>query len=101
MNATQFTCDFNSLSKYLRAFALKLTKDAHLAEDLYQDTALRAFAYRDKFVAATNMKAWLCTIMKNTFINEFRKKKALGEGGHPHLRALFAGRRRPMRLERG
>lgn len=75
MNTSQFACDFQNLSKYLRAFAMKLTKDVNLAEDLYQDTALRAFSHQDKFATATNMKAWLSTIMKNTFINDFRKKK--------------------------
>lgn len=75
MNTAQFACDFNKFSRYLKAFALKLTNDIHLAEDLYQDTALKAFRYRDNFTANSNMKAWLSTIMKNTFINEFRKKK--------------------------
>ncbi|MCB0633996.1 MAG: sigma-70 family RNA polymerase sigma factor [Lewinella sp.] len=75
MNTSEFVCDFNKFSHYLKAFALKLTKDIHLAEDLYQDTALRAFRHRDKYTAKTNMKAWLSTIMKNTFINEFRKRK--------------------------
>lgn len=75
METSQFYYDFDKLSRYLKAFALKLTNDIHLAEDLYQDTALRAFKHQDKFTNKTNMKAWLSTIMKNTFINEFRRKQ--------------------------
>ncbi|WP_170110398.1 RNA polymerase sigma factor [Flavilitoribacter nigricans] len=75
MSETEFTYKFNTLSHYLRSFAYKLTRDSHLAEDLFQDTALRAFNNQDKFVKSTNMKAWLSTIMKNTFINNFRRKQ--------------------------
>ena len=76
MNAhTQFTQDFNSLRGYLRNFALKLTKDSGLADDLVQDTALNAFKHQDKFQANSNMKAWLSTIMRNRFINQYRRKK--------------------------
>lgn len=75
MNTNTFACDFNNLSQYLRAFAFKLTKDSQLADDLFQDTALRAFKNKDKFSANSNMKAWLSTIMKNIFINNFRSKK--------------------------
>lgn len=70
-----FTNDFNRLNSYLMGFAYKLTGDYHLAEDLYQETALSAFKNREKFRYGTNMKAWLCTIMKNSFINNFRKKQ--------------------------
>ncbi len=75
MSDAEFTYKFNTLSHYLRSFAYKLTRDAHLAEDLFQDTALRAFNNQDKFVRSTNMKAWLSTIMKNTFINNFRRRQ--------------------------
>ncbi|MFT5386444.1 MAG: RNA polymerase sigma-70 factor (ECF subfamily), partial [Saprospiraceae bacterium] len=53
----------------------KLTRDRNLADDLYQETALKAFKYQDKFEENTNMKGWLSTIMKNSFINHFRKNK--------------------------
>lgn len=79
MSNAEFTYKFNTLSRYLRAFALKLTRDVHLAEDLFQDTALRAFDNQDKFASSTNMKAWLSTIMKNTFINNFRRKQRWGK----------------------
>lgn len=89
MTTTQFIYDFNKFSRYLKAFALKLTNDKHLAEDLYQDTAFRAFKYQDKFTQKTNMKAWLSTIMKNTFINDFRRKqrwdKVMVSTGEDHV----------------
>src|SRR5690606_256835 len=44
------------------------------AKDLYQETAFRALSNRDKFIPGTNLKAWLLTIMKNIFINNYRKK---------------------------
>jgi len=74
-SVSSFTADFNSLSHYLKSFALKLTQDIHKAEDLFQDTAFRAFKHQDKFSRDSNLKAWLSTIMKNTFINNFRVKK--------------------------
>ncbi len=79
MNATHFASEFDTLSQYLRAFAYKLTGDASSADDLYQDTAFLAFKNREKFRAETNLKAWLSTIMKNAFINSFRKRKRRGE----------------------
>ena len=75
MSTNEFIHNFDSLSSYLRGFAMKLTSDKSLAEDLFQETALSAFRHRDKFRAGTNMKAWLSTIMKNSFINQFRKKQ--------------------------
>ncbi|MEM1320475.1 MAG: RNA polymerase sigma factor [Bacteroidota bacterium] len=75
MKDSKFARDFDSLSNYLKRFALKLTKDVDFADDLFQETALNAFRHKDKYRENTNMKAWLSTIMKNSFINHFRKKK--------------------------
>lgn len=55
--------------------ALKLTKDEQEAEDLVQETMLKAFRYFDKYENGTNCKAWLFKIMHNTFINRYRKSK--------------------------
>ena len=79
MNAIRFMNEFELLSHYLKAFAYKLTGDASAADDLFQDTALLAFKYRERFHSGTNFKAWLSTIMKNAFINSFRKRKRRGE----------------------
>jgi len=55
--------------------ALHLTKNTTEAEDLVQDTLLRAYRFYDKYEQGTNFKAWLFTILRNLFINKFRKKK--------------------------
>lgn len=63
------------LDGYLHGFALKLTKNTDNADDLFQDTALRVISHLDKFQDGTNFRAWACTIMKNIFINQFRKNQ--------------------------
>ena len=55
--------------------AYGFTRDAADAEDLVQETSLRAFRSFGRFEPGSNLKAWLYTIMRNTFINEYRKKK--------------------------
>ncbi len=57
----------------LKSFALKMTNDIEEADDLAQDTMLKAFRFFDKFEKGTNCKAWLFQIMKNSFINNYRK----------------------------
>jgi RNA polymerase sigma-70 factor (ECF subfamily) len=57
----------------LRAFAISLTRDAIQAEDLVQETVLRALSKREQFVAGTNLQAWLFTILRNQFCSEHRK----------------------------
>lgn len=60
--------------KKLKAYALNFTQDEDNASDLLQDTLLKAFSYYGKFKPETNFRAWLFTIMKNTFINDYRRK---------------------------
>lgn len=55
-------------------FALKMTGNEDDANDLIQETYLKAFRFFDKFEQGTNCKAWLFRIMKNTFINTYRKQ---------------------------
>jgi len=62
----------------LRAFSIKLTGNQADAYDLYQDTALRIISNADKFKPDTNFKAWAVTIMRNIFINNYRKKVRRG-----------------------
>lgn len=66
------------ISQSLRAFSLKLTGNNVDAEDLYQDTALRIINNADKYRPNTNFKAWAVTIMRNIFINNYRKKVRRG-----------------------
>src|SRR5205823_13241042 len=58
----------------LYAAALRLTKNERDAEDLVQDTFLRAYRFFDKFERGTNIKAWLFKILTNTFINRYRRR---------------------------
>ncbi len=70
------TLEFKSIDKVsqsLKPFALKLTKDVEEANDLLQETLLKAFTNREKFAEGTNLKAWLYTIMKNTFITNYQR----------------------------
>ncbi len=63
----------------LKPVALKLTRDREDAADLFQETVYRAFRYRDMYQAGTNMGAWLYTIMRNTFINDYRRQNRIRE----------------------
>lgn len=74
MSAIDFNNKFNDMSTLLHSFAYNLTKNVEDAKDLYQETAFRAMTNREKFRPGTNFKAWLFTIMKNIFINNYRKK---------------------------
>ncbi len=70
--------DFNDMlvdnADFLKPFAVNLTKDSETANDLYQETLYKALANQEKYNAGTNIKAWLFTIMRNIFINDYRRK---------------------------
>lgn len=74
MNTIEFNTKFNKQTNILRSFAYSLTNDFDDARDLFQETAFRAYKNIEKFSPGTNFKAWLMTIMKNIFINNYRKK---------------------------
>jgi RNA polymerase sigma-70 factor (ECF subfamily) len=74
MTTMEFNTRLNGLTALLHSFAYNLTKNTEDAKDLYQETAFRALSNRDKFQPGTNFKAWMFTIMKNIFINNYRKK---------------------------
>jgi RNA polymerase sigma-70 factor (ECF subfamily) len=59
----------------LQNYALHLTMDSENAKDLLQDTYLKAYRFWGHFEKGTNIKAWLCRIMKNSHINRYRKGK--------------------------
>ncbi len=71
------TQEFNSLvvtsAESLTPFAISLTRDQEAAKDLCQETLCRAFVYKEKYQTGTNIKAWLYTIMRNIFINDYRR----------------------------
>lgn len=70
--------DFNEMlvdnAEFLRPFAITLTRDNEAAQDLFQETMYRAIANKEKYNVGTNIKAWLYTIMRNIFINNYRRK---------------------------
>jgi len=59
----------------LRAFAMSLTRNSASADDLVQDTIVKAWSNIDKFQPGTNLRAWLFTILRNTFYSDQRKRK--------------------------
>ena len=70
--------EFNDLlvtnADFLKPFAINLTKDSESAKDLFQETLYKALANEEKYNVGTNIKAWLFTIMRNIFINDYRRK---------------------------
>ncbi len=74
MTASEFDYMLSNNTDFLKPFAITLTRDNEQAKDLFQETLFRALANRDKYNAGTNIKAWLYTIMRNIFINNYRRK---------------------------
>ncbi|MEI6310728.1 MAG: RNA polymerase sigma factor [Bacteroidota bacterium] len=74
MQKAAFTSEISNYSKTLKPYAMNLTRSVEDTEDLIQDTMIKALVNFDKFQEGTNLKAWLYTIMKNIFINNYRKK---------------------------
>lgn len=73
MNTIEFNKMISQQSSSLKLFATHFTNDLDDANDLVQDTMLKAVTHYNKFKEGTNLKAWLYIIMKNTFINQYRK----------------------------
>ena len=93
MTQIQFQNSLTGLQSKLFYFALSLTSDTDRAQDLVQETYLKALVYRDKFSADTNLMAWVYTIMKNTFINDYRrnvKAKTTLESSSSKLQVSFS-----------
>jgi DNA-directed RNA polymerase specialized sigma24 family protein len=73
MTVLEFNNKFINIEDNLERFALSLTFNEEEAKELMQETYLKALTYKDKIVEFGNIKAWMFTIMKNTFINSYRK----------------------------
>ena len=74
MTALEFNHQIIGLQPTLKLYTRRFTVDKEESEDLLQDTILKALSNKEKFTQNTNFKAWLYTIMKNTFINKYRKE---------------------------
>lgn len=75
MSKSEFGTMILNHQNFLYQLAMKLTKSSEDSNDLLQETFFKALKNSDKFQEGTNIKGWLYTIMKNTFINAYRKKK--------------------------
>ena len=75
MQPGSFQLEYDRVSDFLNRFAVKLTKDRNSADDLVQETTYRALSNCERFESGTNFKAWISTIMRNTFISGYRKRR--------------------------
>lgn len=75
MTRLQFNTALLDLHDKLYFYAYNLTSDKEKARDLLQETFLKALSYRNMFSPNTNFRAWIYTIMRNTFINEYRRNE--------------------------
>lgn len=73
MNSVSFKKNLLGVQEELLRFAYKLTADREEANDLLQETSLKALDNEDKYIPDTNFKGWMYTIMRNIFINNYRK----------------------------
>lgn len=77
--ASEFTNATRPLLDNLTGAAMRLTRNRAEADDLLQTTMLRAWRFRETFRPGTNVKAWLFTIMRNAFINDYKAAGRRGE----------------------
>ena len=88
MTAIEFNHRVADLKDTLSLFTRKFVKTQEESEDLVQETILKALTYRSKFKANTNLKGWLYTIMRNTFINNYRKAQR-AKTSHDDTKELY------------
>jgi len=86
MKTQTFESEIIESRQMLYSKALSLFRDSEKAQDIVQDTMLKALTYKDKFTEGTNLRGWLYTILKNTFINDYNRNAK-----HPtYLRDTFS-----------
>jgi len=74
-HTASWTAEWPSIAPSLRRVARRLTRDDDEAEDLLQETAVRAHRFADRFREGTSMRAWLHRILRNTFASRYRKRR--------------------------
>ncbi len=97
MTTIEFNSRCNTLNSLLFGFAMKLTCDKENAKDLMQETLMRAYASLHNFTDGTNFKAWLTTIMRNCFINDYRKKRTRNKVEQPLEENIQAATTKPVK----
>ncbi|MCI0466927.1 MAG: sigma-70 family RNA polymerase sigma factor [Beijerinckiaceae bacterium] len=75
MASSQFTADLLAVVPNLRAFSVSLCGNIDHADDLVQETLVKAWSNIDSFVEGTNLRAWLFTILRNIYYSEYRKRR--------------------------
>jgi RNA polymerase sigma-70 factor (ECF subfamily) len=83
MSAGEFTREVASMRPVLEGFSRHFTYDRDAALDLVQDTILKALTYRARYQSGTNLRGWLYTIMRNIFINNYRRSKRIRFSSDP------------------
>lgn len=86
---------------HLRAFGRSLSGNPDTADDLVQETLLKAWAARDKFKTGTSMRAWTFVILRNTYFSQIRRKKFTGEYNElvaERVLSIPAGQEAPIHL---
>jgi len=83
----------------LQRYALKLTRDAQLAEDLVQESLVRGLDKQHLWQEGTNLRAWLCTILHNQYVNQVRR--SVRERGIAELSAVSGSLTRPPSQDKG
>lgn len=78
MSTLEFNEALVGLENNLTSFAMSFTRNQEDAKDLTQETMLKAITYRNYYTPQTNFKAWVFTIMRNLFINQYRRKVKSG-----------------------
>lgn len=86
--APDFRKEMTGMIPHLRAFARSLCNDVHEADDLAQETLIKAWKARDRYEPGTNMKAWMFMILRNHFYSERRKAWRKNESGSDHLEEI-------------
>jgi len=82
MSEQEFSTKLINIEQDLRNFAATYTSISHEIDDLVQETFYKVFTNKEKFVENTNFKAWTFTILKNTFINNYRRQSRYNTGSH-------------------
>ena len=97
-----FKSDLLALLPNLRAFAISLCGNADQADDLVQDTLVKAWDHMDSFQEGSNLRAWLFTILRNTYFSQYRKRRREFEdrdGSKPTELAVLPGQQSHVDLQ--